>query len=208
MHTLKLTYFDIHAGRGEVARIALTLAGIPFEDVRVKFQDWGALKPTTVFGAIPVLVVDGQELAQSNTINRFVGKLAGLYPDDALQAAFCDEVMDAVEDISIHIGGTMWIKDEEQKKAKRQELADGALSQYLDRIQKRLEARGGEFFAGGRLSVADLKVYLWIRHLKSGTLDYIPTDLADRVAPKLVAHFERVKADPRIAAYNAARGLA
>ncbi len=26
-------------------------------------------------------------------------KLAGLYPTDALQAAYCDEVMDAVEDI-------------------------------------------------------------------------------------------------------------
>jgi glutathione S-transferase len=207
MHSLKLTYFDIHGGRGEVARIALFIGGIPYEEHRVKFQDWAALKPSTPFGAIPVLLVDGQELAQSNTINRFVGKLARLYPEDALQAAYCDEVMDAVEDITIQVGATMWIKDEEQTKAKGKELAEGPLSFFLERVQRRLEAQGGEYFAGGHLSVADLKVYLWIRYLKSGTLDHLPTDLADRVAPKLVAHFERVKADPRVAAYNAMRGL-
>ena len=37
------------------------------------------------------------------------------------------------------------------------------------------------WLADGRLTVADLKVYLWIRHLKSGNLDHIPADLADRV---------------------------
>lgn len=207
MHSLELTYFDIHGGRGEVARIALFLGGVSFKEHRVKFQDWAALKPSTPFGAIPVLLVDGQELAQSNTINRFVGKLTGLYPQDALQAAFCDEVMDAVEDISLQIGATMFIKDEEQKKAKRKELVEGPLAFFLERVQRRLEAHGGAFFAGGSLSVADLKVYLWIRHLKSGTLDHIPTDLVDRLAPKLAAHFDRVKADPRVVAYGAMRGI-
>ncbi len=207
MYKLELTYFDIHGGRGEVARIALFIGGIPFEEHRVKFQDWMALKPSTPFGAIPVLRVDGQELAQSNTINRFVGKLAGLYPEDALQAAFCDEVMDAVEDITIQVGATMFLKDEEEKKAKRRELASGPLSFYLERVQRKLTARGGEYFADGRLTVADLKVHLWIRHLESGTLDHIPTDLVNRVAPQLAAHHARVKADRRIVEYRAMRGI-
>src|SRR5205823_3991649 len=55
MHKLKLTYFDMHGGRGEVARIALSIGGVAFEDRRVKFADWPALKPSTPFGAIPVL---------------------------------------------------------------------------------------------------------------------------------------------------------
>jgi glutathione S-transferase len=205
MHKLKLTYFDLHGGRGEVARLAMFIGGIEFEDHRVKFQDWPALKPSTPLGGIPVLEVDGQELVQSNGINRFVGKLAGLYPSDPLQAAFCDEAMDAVEDISIQLSATFYIKDEAEKKAKRQALADGPLTFYLTRLAQRLAARGGEYFADNRLTVADLKVFLWIRHLKSGNVDHIPADLPDRVAPSLVAHFERIKAHPRIKEYYESR---
>ncbi|HJY06505.1 MAG TPA: glutathione S-transferase family protein, partial [Bryobacteraceae bacterium] len=58
-----------------------------------------------------------------------------------------------------------------------------------------------------RLTVADLKVFVWIRHLKSGVLDHIPADLPDHVAPKLVEHYERVKNDPRLQAYYAKHGV-
>ena len=84
---------------------------------------------------------------------------------------------------------------------------EGPLRLYLTRLQERLEAQGGLYFAGNRLSVADLKVFVWIGHLKSGKLDHIPTDLPDRVAPKLVEHHERVKAVPEIRAYYAKHGI-
>ena len=66
MPKLKLTYFDFHGGRGEVARIAFFIGDVPFEDDRVKGADWAALKPNTPFGGIPVLTVDGQEVAWSD----------------------------------------------------------------------------------------------------------------------------------------------
>ena len=71
MPKLKLTYFDFHGGRGEPARLALSMGGIPFEDDRVPPSDWQRRKPDTPFGALPVLEVDGQTLAQSNAINRY-----------------------------------------------------------------------------------------------------------------------------------------
>jgi hypothetical protein len=40
MPKLKLTYFDFHGGRGEPARLALSIGGIPFEDDRVAPSDW------------------------------------------------------------------------------------------------------------------------------------------------------------------------
>ena len=61
--------------------------------------------------------------------------------------------------------------------------------------------------AADRLTVADLKVFVWIRHLRSGVLDHVPADLPDRVAPKLVEHYERVKNDPRVQAYYAKHGV-
>jgi len=201
MPTLKLTYFDFHGGRGEVARLAFSMGGIEFEDDRIPFSQWADRKPETPFGAIPVLEVDGQPFAQSNGINRYAGKLSGLYPEDLLQAAFCDEAMDAVEDVAAALVGTFSIKDEDEKKAARQALADGPFTNYLRFLSARLDARGGEWFADGRLTVADLKVFLWIRHIRSGNLEHVPTDLADRLAPNLVQHFERVAAHEGVKAY-------
>ncbi len=204
---LKLTYFDMHAGRGETARIALFIGGVDYDDHRIKFADWPALRDSTPFNAIPVLEVDGVEVAQSNGINRFVGKLTGLYPTDPLQAALCDEVMDAVEDASNLLIPTFSIKDEAEKKAKREALAAGPITLYLTRVAKRLEARGGQYFADNKLTVADLKVFLWVRHLRSGNIDHVAKDLPDRVAPLLVAHFERIKAEPKVKAYHDMRGV-
>jgi len=207
MAKLKLTYFDFHGGRGEPARVALSIGGIAFEDDRVPLVNWERRKADTPFGAVPVLEVDGQILAQSNAINRYVGKLADLYPSDPWQAALCDEAMEAVEDIINKLVPTFNLP-EEQKKAQRQALAEGPITFYLTRLQQRLEAHGGRYFAVDRLSVADLKVFVWIRNLKSGVLDHVPTDLPDRVAPKLMEHYERVKTDPGVKAYYAKHGIA
>jgi glutathione S-transferase len=205
MAKLKLSYFDFHGGRGEPARLALSIGGIPFEDDRVLFSEWPSRKEDTPFGALPVLEIDGEKLAESNAINAYVGKLADLYPTNAWQAALCDEA--AVEDISTKIVATLF-RPEEQKKAERQELVSGPLPFFLTRLEQRLNAHGEKYFADNRLTVAALKVFTLIRPLKSGVLDYIPTDLPDCVAPKLVQHYERVKNQPQVAAYYAERGVA
>lgn len=200
MAKLKLTYFDFDGGRGEPARLALHIADIAFEDHRVAGKDWPALRDSTPFQAIPILEVDGHVVSQSNSINRYVGKLAGLYPKDDWQALLCDEVMDAVEDISTTIGQTFDLPADEKKKA-RAELAAGPIKRYLEQLAARLEAAGGEYFADRRLTVADLKVFMLTRWLRSGALDHIPKDLVDRIAPQLVKHFERVAGQPKVAAY-------
>jgi len=200
MARLKLTYFDFDGGRGEPARLALHIAGIAFEDRRIGFKDWAAHRDATPFRALPVLEVDGRVVAQSNSINRYVGRLAGLYPTDAWQALLCDEVMDAVEDMDTPIGNTIDLDADAKKKA-REELAAGLIPRYVAQLQARLQAAGGEYFADGRLTVGDLKVWMMVRWLRSGVLDYMPRDLVDRLAPALVEHAERLAANPKIAAY-------
>jgi glutathione S-transferase len=207
MADLKLTYFDFHGGRGEPARLALSIGGIAFEDDRLSYSDWECRKPDTPFGALPLLERDGQILAQSNAINRYVGRLTDLYPSDLWQAALCDETMEAVEDINSMIVATFFLPEEE-KKAQRKALVAGPLTFYLKRLERRLEERGGQYFAAERLSVADLKVFVLIRHLKSGALDHVPTDLVDRIAPVLAQHCERIKNEPGVKAYYARHGAA
>lgn len=204
MPKFTLTYFDFDGGRGEVARLALHLGGIAFEDRRVGFKDWEALREQMPFQALPVLDVDGRRVAQSNAINRYVGRLVGLYPKDDWQALLCDEVMDAIEDLDHMIGDTIPLPPEEKQRARAQ-LAAGPIPRYLEQFQRRLEAAGGEYFVERRLTVGDLKVWMMVRWLRGGALDYIATDLTDRVAPLLVQHAERLAAQPKIAAYYAAR---
>ena len=96
MPTYKLTYFDFDGGRGEPVRIALHAAGIPFEDERLSFEDFGKMRHGLRFNSLPVLEIDGNPITQSNAISRYVGKMAGLYPEDDLQALYCDEAMEAV----------------------------------------------------------------------------------------------------------------
>ena len=203
MPNLKLTYFDMHGGRGEPARLALYIGGVAFEDDRISFQEFGANRASYPFKRVPLLQIDGAELSQGNSINRYVGRLAGLYPSDPLQAAYCDEAMDAVEDIVSQQVATMSIKDESEKKAAREALAQGPLALYLQQLQAMLEARGGEYFADERLTVADLKVMVWIRSLRSGILDHVPPDLPDKLAPKLVEHLDRVLRYPKVTEYYA-----
>jgi glutathione S-transferase len=205
MPKLALIYFDIDSSRGEAARLAMNLGGIPFEDRRIPRKEWAPVRDQYPFQALPVLEVDGQQLAESNAINRYVGKLAGFYPKDDWQAARVDELMDAIETVSAKIGATFTLEGDAKKQA-REALAAGPLARYLQQFEARLKAAGGEWFAENRLTVADLKCFLFTRWLKSGALDHIPTDLIEREAPLLAKHLERVKAHPKIAAYYAARG--
>ena len=204
MARLKLTYFDFDGGRGEPARLALRIGGVPFEDVRIAGPEWPKHRDTMPFRAMPVLEVDGKVVTQSNTIIRYVGKLAGLYPKDDWAAAQVDEIMDATEDIGSRIGATIQMDDAGKKKVREALVAD-ALPRHLDTLQARLQAAGGEWFADKRLTVADLKVFNLVRWLRSGALDHVPKDLVDRVAPALVKHFERVSAFPKVAEYYQGR---
>ncbi|MEZ4266441.1 MAG: glutathione S-transferase family protein [Myxococcota bacterium] len=203
MPKLRLTYFDFHGGRGEPARLALTLGGVAFEDRRVALPDWRALKSEMPLGALPVLEVDGYPLTQSNAINRYVGGLTGLYPTDPWQAALCDEVMESVEDISSKVSATFGMTAE-ARKTQRESLATGPIPLFLARLSDQLRERGDRYFVEDRLTVADLKVFAWVRHLRSGALDHIDAGIVELHAPNLCAHQARVAAEPGIAAWYAA----
>src|SRR5918995_6480934 len=135
---IKLTYFDFDGGRGEPARLALAIAAINFEDHRIPLKDWPSVKTSMPFHAVPVLDVDGRKLTQSNTINRYLGRLCGLYPSDPWEAAQCDEVLDAFEDITAQLVTTIPLNDAE-KKAARERLSAGPIPLYMTRINYLLE---------------------------------------------------------------------
>ncbi len=203
MTNYKLTYFDFDGGRAEPVRIAFHAAGIEFTDERLSFPEFSEMRGNTPFNAVPVLEIDGAPVTQSNAISRYVGKMAGLYPEDDLQALYCDETLGVLEDMLHCIVPTFGLQGDELRAA-REKLVDGWLSVYVKGLGGLL-ARGGDYFADNRLTIADLKASTQTAWLRSGTLDHVPADLVDRLAPGLVAHQERVQADPVVVAYYSSR---
>lgn len=202
MPKLKLSYFDFHGGRAEPTRLALAIGGVAFEDHRFAFPEFAQMRTSTPFGQVPVLHVDGVQVTQSDAINRYAAKLAGLYPTDPYQALLCDEVMSVVEDAAVRLAPTFRMTGEEQKAA-RLALVNESMPMYLKWLQARLQAQGGEYFVDKRLCIADLKVFVDVRGLNSGRLDHVPTNLVERVAPLLNEHMQRIAQLPAVAAYYA-----
>ncbi|MBR7745613.1 glutathione S-transferase [Undibacterium baiyunense] len=202
MPKLKITYFDMHGGRAEPVRLALAIGGVDFEDHRFAYPEFAAVRKTTPFGQVPTLEVDGVQITQCDSMLRYAGKLAGLYPEDAYQALLCDEVMYVVEEAGVKMGPTYRMTGEEQKAA-RLALVNSSMPVYLAWLEKKLQANGGNYFADNRLTVADLKVFVDVRTLNSGRLDHIPTDLVEKVAPALNAHAKRIAEHPAVVAYYA-----
>ncbi|WP_301101420.1 glutathione S-transferase family protein [Propionivibrio sp.] len=202
MDQLKITYFDIDGGRAEPARLALHIGGIAFEDHRFAFGEFAAVRKTTPLNQVPTLQVNDVQVTQSGAITRYVGRLSGLYPEDAFQAMLCDEIMDGVEDVSIKLGTTFGLAGDDLKIA-RTDLVNGVFPKYLRWLQNQLESHGGEYFAASRLTIADLKVFVFIRGLNSGNLDHVPTNLVETVAPKLNAHMQRIAQMPAIVQHYA-----
>jgi glutathione S-transferase len=174
----KLTYFDAPASRGEECRLALHLAGVDFEDVRVKASDWPALKPKTPFGSLPFLEMPGHPvLAQSNAILVLIGRLHGLHPKDPYEAARHEEMMHHVEDLRAGVTPSLRMKDEAEKKKARELLATTFLPVWAENAEKHLG--DGPFFGGAALQVVDIKLFIAVRWFRSGVLDHIPTTVLD-----------------------------
>jgi glutathione S-transferase len=190
MNRPRLIYFDFAGSRGEECRIALHLAGIDFEDVRVKSDAWPAMKANTPFGAMPVLEIPGKEpLAHSNAILVFIGRQHRLHPTDAFEAARHEALMCAVEELRHTITPTLRITDPELKRQARETLAANDLKTWGSQVERQLG--DGPFIGGATLQVADLKLYMVVRWLTTGTLDHVPTTVFDH-CPKLLRLYRAV----------------
>jgi prostaglandin-H2 D-isomerase / glutathione transferase len=186
----RLIYFDAPVSRGEECRLALHIAGVDFDDVRIKGANWPAMKESTPYSAMPVLELPGQPpLAHSNAILVMLGRRHGLHPTDDFEAARHEGMMQHVEDLRGAVGPTIRMPDAE-KKAAREALVAGFLPAWARAAEKNIS--GGPFFGGAKLNVVDLKLHMAVRWFIGGAVDHIPaTIFADY--PKLMRVHEAVR---------------
>ena len=79
---LKLIYPDFPFWRAETSRIALFMGGIEFKDCRPSREEIKRMKTDGTFplGQFPILLVDGEKLAQTVGIARLCRKWLGFTP--------------------------------------------------------------------------------------------------------------------------------
>lgn len=188
----KLTYFDMPVSRGEECRLAFALAGVDFEDNRIPRESWGALRPTTPFGALPVLEVPGHPaIAQSNAILAYIGRRYGVHPTDLVEAARHEAVMAHVEDLRATVAASGRNLDEGAKVRARELIATITIPAWAGFVESQIG--DGPFYAGERPMVVDVKLYMGMRSFRRGVMDHIPTTVFDAF-PKLLRLYEAVEA--------------
>ena len=125
---LTFIYFSFPFWRSEVAKIALYLGDVAFENRVIDSEEFagvksdGMLRDGTVipFHQFPCLLVDDVPICQTGAVARFCGKLSGFYPVDApLMAAQIDQYLDIATDITELVFVTGRDKDPETKMQER-----------------------------------------------------------------------------------------
>ena len=196
----KLIYFDAPVSRGEECRLALHLAGIDFEDVRIKSADWPAMKQQTPYGGLPILDLPGHPpLAHSNAILVMIGRRHGLHPADDFEAARHEGMMQHVEDLRGVVSPTIRMGNAE-KKAAREAMVAGYLPAWAQSAERNI--LGEPFFGGAKLHVVDLKLHMAVRWFIGGKVDHIPATIFAGY-PKLMRVHDAVRDHPGVKSWYA-----
>jgi glutathione S-transferase len=192
----QLTYFDLPI-RGELSRLVLTYGKLTFDDVRIAFPEWGALKPKTPLGQLPLLEVDGATYSQSMAIVRYVAKLGGLYPEDPLECLHTEMVSDTLSELYADFLDIAFFEKDETKKAEKttkflQETIPFKFGILTSMIK-------GDYFLGNKVTFADIQLF----DLFENPLSKCIQGFSAASYPQLEAIANRVKANPDIAAHLA-----
>ena len=205
-----LIYFPSR-GRAEVIRLVLAEAGVEYEEHHVgkgtppangRPTDLAALKESRVlpYGAVPVWEEPGGlRLAQSAAIANHLARRHGLRGANPLEAARCDELLGAVDDVRGEVRKLASCAAD-QRTAVRAELLGATLPRWLGDLERllkpRLDATG--FAVGGALTVADLALWYLLELIQDNGLG-----AALDHCPALKAFVTRLAARPKLAAYLA-----
>merc|ERR1711976_163893 len=189
---VKYTYFNL-IGRGESARFILAAGGVPFEDIRVEFQDWPTLKPEMPWNTLPMLEVDGKRFGQSIAICRMAAQMTGLAGEDNLSMALVESVGDVITDLMEAMATGMQVQDTEAAKKK---LLSEDVPKKMDLIESFRSQHGGDYLYGDKMTWADLHLAANM-DLAKHTLDFEP----DEKYPNLAAICKRVRESPGVKKY-------
>ena len=179
MPSYKLYYFP-GRGRAETVRFIFKQAGVDFEDIRIAGEQWKEFKPKTPYGAMPVLEVDGKQLAASHSIERYLAEEFGLAGSNAWENAQLDSITDVCFDLGLAVVKVIFEKDEARKAELGKKLAEEDLPKYLGILEKVITTNNSPdgWLFGNKVTYADFYLYNILDFVKmspgSNVLDNFP----------------------------------
>ncbi|XP_076672971.1 glutathione S-transferase S4 [Andrena cerasifolii] len=197
MTEYKLIYFNV-MGLGEPIRYLLSYGGVQFEDVRLDHgsSEWTKLKPTTPFGQMPVLEIDGKPYSQTLPICRYLAKQFNLLGNTDLDTLQIDAIANALHDFRKQAVSYYYREPDPVLKAKkREEVFTSVIPYYLGKLEELAKNNGG-YLHGGQLNYADLFFVAISDSLSTAYESDITND-----KPHLKALKEKVLAIPSIKAW-------
>nr|QWJ89653.1 glutathione S-transferase s3 [Sitophilus zeamais] len=163
--TYKLYYFDV-AGRGEIIRYLFAYGNQSFEDIRIPKDQWPEHKKKTPYGQLPVLEIDGQPVAQSYAIARYLAKKFNLVGKNDLEALKCDELVNTLEDLLQKGLKYFFENDPAQKEIQGKQFFDEAVPYYLEKFEAIVSKNGG-YTVGSQLTWSDFSFAVTLRELEN-----------------------------------------
>ena len=142
------------------------LSGVRYIDQRLTTDQFATVKTRLPYGQLPTLKYDGEVICTSMAIARFLAGQFGLAGDSNLEAAQADEIVDCVNDVVNKGVKARFETNEETKIELMKELMSELIPATLGRLETRLKERGGQFFAGNKLTWADLHVFAFFDKMR------------------------------------------
>lgn len=198
----KLHYFPIR-GRGEQVRLLFHALEIPFDDVRVKREQYLEMKaegPSTLyFGSLPMLEDGLYRLCQGPTILSYIARKHGLAPEDLQLSAKADAIALGAEDLRMRY---FKLFGDDREKTRAEFLRGDWQTRWLPNLNGLLEQNGRcGHFVGQQLTHADIAIW----DVLDAFQVYVSASLEGY--PALQAFHEKVRCLPSLAAYLESRSV-
>ena len=166
----------------EAPQMLMSYAGLQYEYLMSweYFDDeWANVKLTIPFKQLPILVVDDEhQIAQSTSIMRFLQKLADIEPQDPIDAAKADAILESAQELFRPLNPTVNFALGEDFESKRESMLPDLSSRFAD-LERALLDGGKKFFMGDDPIACDFTAF---HHL----------DLSRQLDPNFLGQFSRL----------------
>eukprot|EP01022_Parablepharisma_sp_SALTPOND_P001341 TRINITY_DN10612_c0_g2_i1.p2 TRINITY_DN10612_c0_g2~~TRINITY_DN10612_c0_g2_i1.p2 ORF type:complete len:435 (+),score=56.53 TRINITY_DN10612_c0_g2_i1:319-1623(+) len=156
----KLYYFDT-PGRAEMVRVMLKYLNLPFEDIRIKFEDWPKHKTSGKFPfqQLPMIECEpcGVRLCQADAIMHRIGARYGLIPKDKPEELYsvvwwCNSLKDLMDGCA----RTFLSLPEDKKKKSRTEFFEKNVVNVFQAMENKLKLKKAcNYLVGDKYTIAD-----------------------------------------------------